>query len=163
MHIRPTRTVEDLEQIQTLSWEIFHEHYDTYMDPDHVEFYLNKYQTVEALKQQQSDSCYHYLIQKRGKFVGFVTLQELEQSLRLSKLYIHKDARGWGLGEDVMDFVEDEAEERQKNVIDLIVNRRNVGGIKFYQRMKFVITEELVHHYENGHSEEDYLMTKELK
>lgn len=163
MHILPVKTKEDLERLASLSREIFHEHYDSYMDKDHVDFYLEKFQSVEALKQQLAENHFHYLILQRGKVAGFVSLQLCTTALRLSKLYLKADARNFGLGEDVMDFVEDEAIEHGKNILDLIVNRQNKGAIRFYQRMGFEIREELTHSFENGHTEEDYLMSKTLE
>jgi diamine N-acetyltransferase len=163
MEIRAVTTIQDLLKVESLSWEIIHEHYDDYIDPDHVEFYLNKYQTVAALQQQMKLNHFHYLIMINRSFVGFLTLQLMDDSLRLSKLYVHKSARDYGVGNSAMDFVENEAEKHERRIVDLIVNRKNLNGIRFYERMGYVITEELVHHFENGHSEEDYLMHKKLK
>ena len=155
-------TEQQMELVEKLAREIFHEHYDTYMDPNHVEFYLEKYQTAKVIEKQLKKNFEYHLIVSNKKTVGYLALEQLKDSLRISKLYILKEYRNKKFGADAMGFAENIARKMQYPEIDLYVNERNNKGSRFYKSIGFEECGCMTHSYENGHTEVDILMAKAI-
>ncbi len=151
-------SLEDAMIVEQLAREIFHEHYDEYMDPGHVAFYLDKYQTASVVYRQISENFDYYLIKSAGNICGYLGLERKKDVLHISKLYLLKAFRKGGLGDQALKFALQKAVDGKFDVVDLYVNERNLGGIRFYTTRGFVQAGEMKHHYENGHTEIDLLM-----
>ncbi|MCP4441781.1 MAG: GNAT family N-acetyltransferase [Aureispira sp.] len=162
MIIQRATTIVEFKTIEALAWEILPKHYAPYLPDAHTRFFLQKYQTLQKIEEQVANGFQYYLLVYNDKNVGYLGIDILANTLILSKLYILKAYRGKGLGKLAMQEVEKVAQQTQVNQIDLIVNRLNKATIQFYQSKGFIISEDLVHHYENGVSVEDYKMTKQL-
>ncbi|MCG8575205.1 MAG: GNAT family N-acetyltransferase [Flavobacteriales bacterium] len=160
--IHNATSLNDLLIIEKLSQEIFHEHYDTYMDEDHVDFFLQKYMSIHALSQQVEEGYLHYLLKSGETPIGFLSLLPSPTKMLLSKLYVHQQYRGLKIGKKALDFTINLAQSKALKVLELIVNQNNHRGINFYKREGFNIEKAVRHHFENGHSEDDYLMRLEL-
>ena len=153
---------EQIHQVKELAWEIFHEHYDEYLEPDHVEFFLQKYQSVDAIRGYLDDGQQYYLLHFDNRLAGYLALERRESCLRISKLYILDQFRNKKIGDQALSFSLERAKEMGVTEIDLFVNENNHGGIRFYKRYGFIIDGAMTHSYENGHTEVDIRMTLSL-
>jgi len=153
----------DFKKIEQLAKAIFHEVYDTYIPADHVDFYLNTFQTSVAIQQQIESDHYHYfLLYYLDKPVGYFGLKIQDLVLVLSKLYILKSQRGKSIGHTAMKYIENFAKKHHINKIELLVNVKNKTSIDFYKSHSFEILTTVATAYDNGHQEHDYLMVKSL-
>ena len=159
------RKVTNKEQIQTinrLAWEILIPFYAPYIPDDHTRFFLNKFQSTEAIEAQLATDFTYFLLHYHNSAVGYLGIQSLETELHLSKLYILERYRGKGVGSKAMVVVEESALLENYKTIGLFVNKNNHDTIRFYEKYGFHITALVNHSFENGHSVEDYKMEKSL-
>ncbi len=160
MQIIKATSAAQLEKISALAFEILPEVYDGYLPAEHVIFFLQKFQTPGAIQKQISEDYEYYLLEHNETAFGYIGLQLSPNKMVLSKLYMLKGYRSKGWGDKAMAFINDRSMQLGSKKIQLVVHRNNRGAIKFYKQRGFVITRPLLHSFENGHSVEDYLMTK---
>jgi len=153
---------EQVATVESLGKVIWKQHYTPIIGVDQVDYMLNKFQSVSAINDQIFQGDEYYLILNEEDPIGYISLQKREQSLFLSKFYIHKEARGKGYGKLSLDFIHNRAKELGCKSIDLTVNKYNTNSIEAYKRMGFDITEEVVFDIGNGFIMDDYKMKKLL-
>ena len=160
--IDPVSTQEDLEWVEKLAREIFFEVYAETIPHFHIEYYIQLLQTPKAIQEQIDQGYEYYLTRSDQKPVGYLGINFEGAVLDLSKLYLLDSARGLGIGARAMELVADRAAIRNCQRIELIVNRLNAGAIRFYENHGFQLIKGVVNHFDNGHSEKNYLMSKNL-
>lgn len=99
-----------------------------------------------------------------GKRAGFVAyrLNGVNRLMRLSKLYLHPDYWGRGLGGWVLRSVSAAAIGAGAEGMDLFVFRQNLRAIKAYQRAGFSVAREELTDLGGGVIYDDLVMVKEL-
>jgi ribosomal protein S18 acetylase RimI-like enzyme len=150
--------IENIRAIKILSTAIYKDIYSDYMPFEHINFYIEEYQSVGAIEKQLAKGSEYYLFEMDEEFVAYLGIEYEEQILKLSKLYVLPKYRKAGIGKEAMEIVFRTAKEKQLKTIQLIVNRNNSNAISYYKKWGFKIIEQVVHTYPDGHSEEDYLM-----
>lgn len=160
MTIVPAHSISQLETIEKLAWEIIPEFYAAYIPSEHCIFFVQKFQTLDAIRQQIANGFEYYLISAGNKIAGYLGLHPSAEKILLSKLYLLKSCRGKGMGTFVMDFVDKRALQNGTPLIELEVSEHNKETITFYKNKGFSIRELVIHNYENGYSIGDYRMTK---
>ena len=165
MTIINANTKDDFQRIETLAYEIIPEFYADVIPHDHNIFFVKKYQTVDAIKEQVDNGYDYYIIDKDNIAIGyFGLLIETEKArMTLSKLYLLKKYRSLGYGTNAMDFIIERANELNLTNIILTVNRENARTIKLYEKYGFSVTKEIINKFDNGHTILDFEMTKEMK
>ncbi len=130
--IIPVTTESQIKIIERLADEIWTDHYTPIIGSGQVTYMLNKFQSVEAIKEQIESGTLYYLIRFNGEPAGYVSVYKKNTSLFLSKFYVHKSMRGKGLGKEALAFVEEKAKELECESISLTVNKHNTNSIKAY-------------------------------
>ncbi|MBL4569013.1 MAG: GNAT family N-acetyltransferase [Flavobacteriaceae bacterium] len=149
--------------IEKLAFAIWQEHYTPIIGTEQVDYMLNKYQSVKAIKEQITDGASYYNIIHDEIAVGYLSVYKKENALFLSKIYILSETRGKGIGKTAMEFIQSKAELMKCTSISLTVNKNNENSIKAYEKMGFQKIKELVMDIGNGFVMDDYLMEKKLK
>ena len=160
MTIIPAHSITQLETIEKLAWEIIPEFYAAYIPLEHCIFFVQKFQTLHAIRQQIANGFEYYLLSDGTDVIGYLGLQPSAEKILLFKLYLLKTCRGKGMGTFAMDFVDERALQNKTPLIELEVSEHNKQTITFYENKGFSIRELVIHHYENGYSIGDYKMTK---
>ena len=70
IEINIVKTTSDLLLIEQLANTIWREHYIPIIGLKHVEYMLEKYQTVNSMKDQMENGSYYYIIYYKTKPVG---------------------------------------------------------------------------------------------
>lgn len=154
-------TATDFKIIEKLANEILHEVYDPIIPAEHTDFFLKKYQSENAIKHQiEIENFSYFLLSFDTKSVGYLGIQQLNEKLILSKLYILASFRGLKIGKTALEYVNRFAADNGLEKIELIVNRKNQHTIEIYLNSGFKIVESIVSAFPNGHSIEDYKMEK---
>ncbi len=164
MKIIKANSIANFQKIEVLAYEIIPEFYADLIPHDHNIFFVEKFQTVDAIKEQIRTGSEYYLIQNKDILtIGYFGLQmDLEKSkMVLSKFYMLKQFRGLGYGTKAMDYIIERVNELSLKKIVLTVNRENRKTISLYEKYGFVITKELVNKFENGHTILDFEMTRQ--
>lgn len=154
---------QDYQMIETLAREIMPEVYVPDIPLAHVNYYLDTFQTSEVIRRQIHQEHYvYFLLYFNEQAVGYLGVQLLKGVLLLSKLYILKEYRGNKIGKKALELTERMAKENLRRRIELYVNKNNEASINIYKKAGYVIESLTTHTYDNGHTEEDYLMIKQL-
>jgi diamine N-acetyltransferase len=159
MKITTAYTREDFELMEAVGRQIVPAFYDEYFPPE-VGAHLLRGHTIEAFEAQVGEGYRHYMIEVEGVLVGYFALHEEDHTMVLTQFYLLKEARGRGIGQKVMEFIDRQAEELRVDGIELLVFRKNAGAVGLYRKNGFLVAEELLTPMGFGQTIEDYLMRK---
>jgi GNAT superfamily N-acetyltransferase len=84
------------------------------------------------------------------------------KKMMISKIYLRSRARGNGIGNHILDYVEDECKKRNFNKIWLTVNRFNHDPIEWYSRKGFETVDKVKKDIGGGFFMDDYIMEKQI-
>lgn len=160
--IKKAETQDDIQKIEELAFIIIPQFYADIIPAEHNIFFVQKFQTVQAIQKQLQNGYEYYLLMENDTPVGYLGIQILSEKAEmiLSKLYILEAHRGKGYGTSAMNFVLERARKETTKKIVLTVNRNNSKTIRLYQKFGFIISKELNNEFENGFTILDYEMTK---
>lgn len=126
---------------------------------------VDKFQSEQAITSQIKSGGYtYYMITLDKNLIGYFALKEeqTEQSLFLSKLYLSKDYRGYGIASKVFAFIDDLCRLKGYHKIWLTVNRFNDNTIKVYETKGFIKVRTQVADIGNGFVMDDFIMEKPI-
>ncbi len=119
------------------------------------------YSESKLIEQMQSGSEFT-LAYINEKLMGYISIEEKEQGdFFLHKFYIHKDARGIGLGEQMFEKVL--SEKQNKKTMRLYVNRSNFKSVNFYFKVGFIIEDIVDNHIGNNFYMNDFVMVRKFE
>jgi diamine N-acetyltransferase len=153
-------TESQLEIVDALAYEIWHEHYEPILGKPQVDYMVEKFQSKAAMKEQIKKGYIYYLIEEESRNIGYIGIQPKEDELFLSKLYIKSTERSKGHGKKAVLFLEGLAREKKLNKISLTVNKGNVKSIAAYEKIGFKNLGSIVMDIGNGFVMDDYKMEK---
>ncbi len=162
MEIIPANTVKQFQEIERLSKIILPDFYDATIPPDHTVFYIKKFCTVQAIREQIEKGFDFFLLTFKGENAGYMSIKVANNILELSKLYILNEFRGNGLGQHALSLIEELASTLKVSKIELIVHQENHRGIQFYERKGFSIIAPAIYTFENGHTIYNHKMEKSI-
>jgi GNAT superfamily N-acetyltransferase len=159
----PARTTADLQAIEVLAEEIWREYYTPLIGVAQVEYMVAKFQRVAAMEAQIREGYEYFLVRRDGSDIGYTAVQPqaAERLLFISKLYLHKGARGSGTGRACMEFIEQLARQRGLDRLWLTVNKGN-PAVKAYEHLGFSIARPIVMDIGGGFMMDDYRMEKPI-
>ncbi len=159
----PVKDENDMKKLAGMADEIWKEHYISINALDCIEYMLEKFQSLEAIKNQIENLNYeYYFVTYKDKIVGYTGIQPQGKELFLSKLYILQQYRGLSLGRKCFEFIRQQAVDKHLQGIRLTVNKKNFGSIEFYKHLGFKIVESVVTDIGNNYVMDDYIMYYEL-
>ncbi len=150
----------DFEIIERLVRQILHKFYDATIPKEHTSYFINKYQTAEAIAGQVKNGSCYYLLKYEGVDVGYLGLVKEDNLVLLDKLYLLEGYRGKKIGKKAIEFTTRFAKEKGALKIALIVHKENHDTIQFYEHMGFELLEIVPNHFETGQIIENYRMEK---
>jgi len=158
--IKKASSKDDISLIATLGREIWHEHYDSIIGPDQVDYMLLHFQSEEAVSDQISHNTVYLIAYFNGVPAGYSAYKFEENKTFLSKIYILKKFRGNGIATSL--FNEIAKASADKESIYLTVNKYNEISIKVYEKLGFKTVDSVVTDIGGGYVMDDYIMEKAL-
>lgn len=160
--INPVITNEAIAVVAELAAKIWVDHYTPIIGIDQVSYMLRKFQSTEAIQRQIAEGQQYYLAEFDQSDIGYASLiyDPKIHSLMISKIYTLDTFRGKGIGNSILEFIQNERAAKNASRLWLTVNKKNVNSIAWYQRHGFVITEETKVDIGGGFYMDDYVMTK---
>jgi len=137
IEINIAKSPSDLLLIEQLANTIWREHYIPIIGLEQVDYMLDKYQSVESMKDQIKNGSSYYIIYYNKKYVGYLSFNKDKDVVFLSKIYVLHNFRGKKIGKKAMSFVEGKTQELGVSKIHLGVNKYNTRTIKAYEKMGF--------------------------
>ena len=158
-------TVSDENQIdiiECLAKEIWHEYFTAIIGKAQVDYMLEKFQSKKAITEQIENGFLYFLIKNNKNPVGYIGVLAEEKQLFLSKLYITLAERGKGHGRKAIEFLEQLAIDKNLSKISLTVNRHNSATINLYKKLGFENRGSTVQEIGNDFVMDDYIMEKKI-
>lgn len=91
---------------------------------------------------------------------GAQSIDDIENSLEIERIYIHESQQGKGIGAQLISFSKERAKDLGRQTLWLLVWERNVKAKIFYEKMGFAITGGI--NYKFAEPELDHLMRIDL-
>ncbi len=159
----PVETEEQLKKVAILAEEIWHEHYDSMIGCEQVNYMLEQFQSPAKMKIQIEEKGYqYYLLSTMGGDAGYFAFRLEENAIFLSKIYLVKKYRGRNYARKVIEFLEQLCREGQLEKIWLTVNRNNSNSIAAYEKLDFMKAGSQVADIGAGYVMDDFIMEKKL-
>lgn len=158
--IKLVSTSENLQTTAQLAHKIWNQHYVPIIGQDQVNYMVDKFQSVSAITKQLKEGYQYFLIEYQSEPCGYLALvpNKSENKLMISKIYVDIDYRGLRLGKKLLEFTIKKAKTEGFKTIWLTVNKNNTNAIKWYEKKRFKIKEEIVMDIGNGFIMDDYLL-----
>lgn len=164
-------TTEDVKELQKVSRETFKDTFDEYTAPDNMKRFLKEdYETGKLIKEiENSNSRFCFLMvydEVAGYLkinVGDVQTEHLkENALEVERIYLLPSFQHKGLGNVLLDYVEDTAKKEGYDYMWLGVYEKNINAQHFYKRHGFERVSE--HTFQVGSDPQtDWLLLKNLR
>lgn len=150
----------DLAAIAGLADAIWHQHFQTILSPEQIDYMVEKFQSYPALKSQVEEEGYeYYQTLVDGTLAGYIGIHPETDALFLSKLYLHKDYRGRHIATQAFHFLTDLCKKRGLKKIWLTCNKHNDSSLAVYHHLGFQVTDTQEADIGNGFIMDDYIMT----
>ena len=158
---------EELSTVIALGREIWNQHYPGIISQAQIDYMLSVWYQQDAMERemQQRGAVYALIEVADQGAVGYIGFEQEAGSrvLFLSKLYLKQQTRGMGLGRLALDWVMQQASDRDCDGVRLRVNRQNAVAIRSYLRAGFQFLEDLCTDIGSGFVMDDYVMEKPLR
>ncbi len=162
IHFTEVTSEQEIADVSSLAQEIWQEHYLPIIGQKQIDYMLEKFQSKEAIKTQLSDGYKYYIVNDNKHFIAYLAvLPNIEgSSLMISKFYVKKSERGFGVGKQMLKFIEALSFQQKINKIWLTVNKYNQDTIASYLHMGFIDKRSIVQDIGGGFIMDDLLMEK---
>lgn len=160
--INRAKTEQDYKATAKLADIIWREHYIPIIGKAQVDYMLEKFQSVEAIREQSNQGYEYYVIHFDDAPVGYISIKNEGDTLFLSKIYVLGTYRGKKIGKTALQFVEERAQALRLNSITLTVNKNNSNSILAYGKLGFDNLGPIIMDIGNGFIMDDYKMVKML-
>jgi ribosomal protein S18 acetylase RimI-like enzyme len=163
--MNPVQWVEtpgQIRRVAELAREIWMDHYVPIVGRAQIEFMLERFQSGEAIAGQIAEGVLYYSVSDGEGIRGYMALIPDPESgkVLLSKLYVHKSARGLGLGRAMLEEALRYCRENGMSSLWLTVNKHNAESIEWYERMGFENSGPIVQDIGGGFVMDDYRMER---
>lgn len=152
---------QSVQEMSKLATSIVREHFDPLIGEAQNDYMISLFQTVDAISEQLNKGYQYYFVMDGQETVGFLAFYPKESFCYLSKFYLYKDFRGQGISKQMLDFVIENAREKQLESVQLNVNRNNMA-VTVYKSLGFSIIREEKNDIGNGFFMDDYVMEKKI-
>ncbi|WP_455675249.1 GNAT family N-acetyltransferase [Pradoshia sp.] len=163
-------TLEDLHDLQIISYETFNETFKNQNTPENMNAYLEEAFTLEKLKKELSHPFSHFFfLYVNGEIAGYLKVnvndaqsEEMgDDAFEIERIYVKGPFKNQGHGKHMLNLAQDIAIKHKKKRIWLGVWEKNHQALAFYRKMGFVQTG--AHAFFMGDEEQtDYIMMKEI-
>nr|QGT51047.1 hypothetical protein Firmicute1046_1230 [uncultured Firmicutes bacterium] len=155
----------DIQTIGALADEIWHEHYANILQPEQIDYMVEKFQSPSAIGNDIRQNGYLYYLAYAGKApAGYCAIHPEEdgKTIFLSKIYVKREYRGKGLATQFLQTVLSDETAQNCQKLWLTVNKNNAGSIAAYEKLGFSVEETMVTDIGMGFVMDDYKMSRFL-
>ncbi|MBQ3584321.1 MAG: GNAT family N-acetyltransferase [Lachnospiraceae bacterium] len=159
----PVMSEEQITALAFMADTVWHEWFQTLLSPEQIDYMVDKFQSIPALRKQIVKEGYEYFfLNVNGTNVGYIGIhiEPDTKKLFLSKIYILKPFRGKRYASEAFEFLEGMCQGYQLKSIYLTVNKYNENSIQVYTKRGFQNIKSQVTDIGNGFVMDDYVMEK---
>lgn len=158
--------LNDIETIHTLAHHTWRIVYKEIIIADQMDYMLEMMYSHQSLQYQLEKQKHTFIIayddDKPVGFAAYFPKYDIAPSIyRLDKLYVLPDQHGKGIGKKLIDHIIIEIQPLGCSLLELTVNRKN-NAVSFYEKLGFIIVNEIDHPIGKGYFMNDYVMQKNI-
>lgn len=162
-------TPDDINQLQSISQQTFHETFSERNTRENMDKYLNEAFSLEKLAREVMDENSAFYFAKTGdKVIGYIKLNfgasqtELKdnRAIEIERIYVLQEFHGKKVGQFLFEFALQQARQLKAEFIWLGVWEENTRAIQFYQNNGFVAFDK--HVFTLGNDEQTDIMMKRV-
>ena len=155
---------DEIKRNAEIAKAIWNEYFSSILSKEQIEYMVEMFQSERAMKEQMKKKGYQYYGMFLGEVqIGYFAIQNGEESMFLSKLYLKKEYRKKGYSSVAFEYMINMCREKGLRKIWLTVNRHNDGSIAVYKKKGFVIVREEAADIGKGFVMDDYIMEKNIE
>ncbi|MES1218929.1 MAG: GNAT family N-acetyltransferase [Bacteroidota bacterium] len=151
-------SLEDIPLIRQLTFGVWPQTYADLLSREQINYMLDMMYSESSLQKQMSNGSQFIFVYDNEEPVGFAAYFLKEPSIfKLDKLYILPSQQGKGTGRFVIDHIIGTIKKKEATALQLQVKRDNKAK-SFYDKLGFVVINEINLDIGNGYFMEDYIM-----
>ncbi|TDP59431.1 GNAT family N-acetyltransferase [Flavobacterium dankookense] len=152
-----------LDIIQDIAQKTWPVAYKNVISENQIDYMLDLMYSKNALLAQTQKN-HHFILAKEENFVGFASYEfdcGEKGKTKIHKLYVLPSIQAKGIGNELVKFIADKAQNNNQSTLFLNVNKNNSAQF-FYKKVGFSIAYEEVIDIGNGFLMDDYVMEKSI-
>lgn len=154
--------ISDIPIIKEIAEKAWRPTYEHILTERQTLYMLDLMYNSLTLENQINGNIAFFMVDLGQKTVGYFSVEILnEQKVKLHKLYLDPTQKQQGLGKKIIQFIRNWTLTNQRESIILNVNKNN-SAVQFYQKMGFIIIEELILDIGEGYVMDDFVMQLDL-
>lgn len=157
------QSADEIERIVALAHATWTQHYTSIIGPEQVDYMLAKFQSAAAIQEQLEVGYRYRLLADDQRDLAYMALVPEDSAVMISKIYVHAEARGWGLGKQLLAIAQEEALALNASRLWLTVNKSNHQSIEWYTHQGFTVEKEQVADIGQGYVMDDYIMGRNIR
>lgn len=136
MEYRKIVSNEDVNILVSMAYEIWSEHFKTMFDCETLSKLIEGAQSKKVILSQIEEGYHYFFLLENEKKIGYFAykINQSENELFLSKIYIYSNQRGKGIGKKVLKHLEKLSHDAGIRKITLTVYYENTNSIKAYEK-----------------------------
>lgn len=154
--------INDIALVRELTYRIWPQTYASLLSPEQIDYMLDMMYSESSLQKQMNEGSRFMIVSAENEPVGFASYQQIEPGVfKLHKLYVLPSQQGKGTGRFVIDHIIHASQQQGAVSLRLQVKKDNTAK-KFYEKLGFVIIQEIQLDIGNGYIMDDYIMEKKI-
>lgn len=157
--------ITDIPIIQDIANKTWPNTYGEILSSEQLDYMMNLIYSEESLLNQiQKRQQLFFIVNDGIANIAFFSIEHQynnEAITRINKIYILPQAHGKGIGKYLIDAITTLAKEKESKKLSLNVNKYN-KALLFYQKIGFIITNEVNIEIGKGYLMEDFVMEKSI-
>ena len=150
-----------VSRVAGLAAKIWPEAFDYIVPKGQIEYMVKNMQSFGPISESLKEGYDYYIIRSGDEDIGYIGLRKEDDRMFLSKLYLLKSYRGFGISHKAIDFIKELCIEDGISTVYLTVNRLNTRAINSYVSNGFRIVKQVDNPIGEGFEMNDFVM--ELK
>lgn len=150
----------ELAIIEDLAHKTWFSAYQEIISLGQIHYMLDNFYNIASLEKQFENGHIFLLAEENNQPIGFCSFEfncQNSGETKIHKLYVLPEIQGKSVGKSMVEFVKNNAIEKQEKGLFLNVNKNN-KALYFYEKLGFTTREEVVLDIGNGYVMDDYIM-----
>ena len=152
-----------IKETSIFARDVFIDYFKDLIGIDQAEYMVSLFLSKEAIERLIDEGALFNIVRQDKTILGFNEYQIDDDRLFLSKLYVHKDYRGKGIGKILFENCIEYAINNNLNKIYLTVNKGNTLAYNIYIHLGFKVIDSVIKDIGNGYVMDDYIMEYDIK
>jgi len=149
-------TINNHVQLYDLMCEIYPKEYKYFWKDDSLWYINNQFHKNNLQKELSEENQQYFFVIYKDEVVGILrllfktTIKKFpkEKALKLHRVYLHNKVQGKGIGNAILNFVEEKTKEKKHAILWLEAMEKKPLALKFYKNFGFEVLDEYLYEFD---------------